>query len=107
MNTENSYTAKENADGTFTIHRNGVALFCPKTCYPIPMQGRVSNQLEISVTKFNCATNCPFASIIETGGSTEEAKKTFEYHIKCESPVELVFKLDKLIESPKMSAIKN
>lgn len=107
MNTENKYTAKANGDGTFTLHRNGVGLFCPKTCYPLPVQNRLATQVEIQITKFNCATNCPFAEIAKVAPAPGSQKEgTFEYHIKCEGR-ELVYKLDEIVESPKLSAIKN
>src|SRR5574338_859947 len=73
----NEYSAIQLEDKAFHIVRDGSHLTCPKTAIAIPKPSRIQGQIDLTVTKFNCSTQCPFACI-------NERLQKFYYEISCE-----------------------
>ena len=70
------YTIKLDENNNATLLINGVEATCPyKPDLTIPQQN-VMGQMQISIVKQTCTTNCPFADYVESGNITQ-------YSIEC------------------------
>lgn len=87
----NEYSATQLADMAFHIVRDGQHLTCPRTAIAIPKQSRVAGGIDLSVTKFNCSTQCPFACLKTKKVSDDDGSGKFHdvniYEISCEHHV--------------------
>ena len=70
------YTVKTDESGNATLLINGVEATCPyKPDLTVPGQNALG-QMQISIVKQTCSTNCPFADYFESGNVSQ-------YSIEC------------------------
>lgn len=89
-----TYTTQTDEKGNVTLLINGVEAICPyKADLAIPTQNALG-QMQMSIIKTPCSTNCPFADYIDTGNVKQ-------FSIECTG----VFKAFDVEEEIKLSII--
>jgi hypothetical protein len=93
------YEIKKDESGTVTLMINGVEATCPyKPDLLLPGQNALG-QMQMSIVKQTCSTNCPFADYIKT-------ENIHQYSIEC-TGIFKAFDIEEEteIKTPKLLAI--
>lgn len=106
------YVATEQANGAFSLIRDGYPCQCPKNLILLPIQSQMSGQVTgMQPTQFPCNTQCPFASIESKNKTTpgegmtvvDHGEKDY-YVIECEGGKKEI-ELDELKRSGKQNGL--
>jgi len=93
-----THTARQEANKSFSLLRDGNDCQCPKIVFPMPQQqGHLGPTVMVPI-RLTCSTVCPFAQLIDLGDRGIKVKK---YVISCEGQNQEIILSEVKMQDPK------